>query len=126
MKPPPPTLPASGQVTARANAVATAASTALPPFFRMTTPTSDAGPDTDTTMPLRPSAEWPSARPRPAAGPATARTPAPRRSSGPAVGPNDTVGDFTVNLPGKGAVRLAQLLDRLAAGPDGDGPAVVV
>src|SRR5438445_3679379 len=58
MKPPPPMLPASGQVTARAKPTATAASTALPPFFRMAAPTSEAGADTETTMPLRPSALW--------------------------------------------------------------------
>ena len=45
-------LPAAGCVTARAKAVATAASTALPPFCRIATPTSLAGPDTETTMPL--------------------------------------------------------------------------
>src|SRR5881275_3286688 len=39
MNPPPPRLPAAGQVTAIASAVATAASTALPPFFMMSTPT---------------------------------------------------------------------------------------
>src|SRR5437867_4272006 len=58
MKPPPPMLPASGQVTARAKPTATAASTALPPLFRTAAPTSEAGGDTDTTMPLRPSALW--------------------------------------------------------------------
>src|SRR5262245_29756882 len=58
MNPPPPMLPASGQVTARAKATATAASTALPPFLRTATPTSAAGADTHTTMPLRPVAEW--------------------------------------------------------------------
>ena len=51
MNPPPPMLPASGQVTAIANATATAASTALPPCFRIATPTSAAGGDTHTTMP---------------------------------------------------------------------------
>src|SRR5262245_51586723 len=51
MNPPPPMLPASGHVTASANATATAASTALPPFFRMATPTSAAGGETHTTMP---------------------------------------------------------------------------
>src|SRR6516164_4975620 len=56
MKPPPPRLPASGQVTARANAVATAASTAFPPCLRMLHPTADASGDTETTIPFRPSA----------------------------------------------------------------------
>ena len=42
MKPPPPMLPALGCVTARANAVATAASIALPPFRRIAAPASDA------------------------------------------------------------------------------------
>ncbi|MNY05578.1 hypothetical protein D3C86_1383030 [compost metagenome] len=39
MKPPPPMLPASGQVTAMARATATAASKALPPCFMTSTPT---------------------------------------------------------------------------------------
>src|SRR5487761_2406875 len=38
MYPPPPILPACGYVTAIANPVATAASTALPPAFRISTP----------------------------------------------------------------------------------------
>ena len=38
MKPPPPRLPARGSVTASANPTATAASTALPPRFKMSTP----------------------------------------------------------------------------------------
>src|SRR5262249_40165103 len=54
MKPPPPRLPASGQTTARANAVATAASTALPPFFNTSRPIADASGATETTMPRRP------------------------------------------------------------------------
>src|SRR5262249_9573440 len=49
MNPPPPRLPAPGQVTASANAVATAASTALPPFFKISMPTLDAIGSTDTT-----------------------------------------------------------------------------
>src|SRR5215475_2318799 len=49
MKPPPPRLPAPGQVTASANAVATAASTALPPFFKISMPTFEASGSTDTT-----------------------------------------------------------------------------
>src|SRR5947209_3861844 len=39
MKPPPPMLPAWGCVTASANPIATAASTALPPALRISTPT---------------------------------------------------------------------------------------
>ena len=61
MKPPPPMFPAAGRVTASANAVATAASTALPPWRRMAAPTSDAGPDADTTIPVRdgtPESAW--------------------------------------------------------------------
>ena len=53
MNPPPPILPALGWVTASANAVATAASIALPPFFRIDAPASDAGADVDTTIPFR-------------------------------------------------------------------------
>src|SRR6185437_9534960 len=40
MKPPPPMLPANGKVTSSANPVATAASTALPPFLRISAPAS--------------------------------------------------------------------------------------
>ena len=51
MKPPPPMLPAVGCVTASANAVATAASTALPPLARIAAPASHAGADVQTTIP---------------------------------------------------------------------------
>ena len=51
MKPPPPMLPADGWVTASANAVATAASTALPPFASTVAPASHAGAETQTTSP---------------------------------------------------------------------------
>src|SRR5688500_13492708 len=52
MNPPPPMLPAVGCVTASANAVATAASTAFPPRCRMLAPTSEAMADVDTTRPV--------------------------------------------------------------------------
>src|SRR5437868_695138 len=52
MNPPPPMLPAAGYVTASANAVATAASTALPPALRTDTPAADASGQTETTTPL--------------------------------------------------------------------------
>src|SRR5206468_9834144 len=52
MKPPPPRLPAAGQVTASANAVATAASTALPPSFKISMPMLDAIGSTETTAAL--------------------------------------------------------------------------
>src|SRR5579862_667567 len=52
MNPPPPMLPANGCVTASANAVATAASTALPPFANTDAPASDATSDDDTTRPV--------------------------------------------------------------------------
>src|SRR5262245_54355144 len=52
MNPPPPRFPAAGWVTASANPVATAASTAFPPFFRMARPTLDAMGSTDTTAPF--------------------------------------------------------------------------
>ena len=58
MKPPPPTLPAAGQVTAIAKAVATAASTALPPFCSTETPTSAAIASMATTMPCRARTGW--------------------------------------------------------------------
>ena len=51
MKPPPPILPARGRVTASAKPTATAASTALPPRFRMSSPTRDASASWVTTMP---------------------------------------------------------------------------
>src|SRR5690349_7402974 len=51
MNPPPPMLPALGCVTASANAVATAASTALPPLARIPAPASQAGDDVHTTSP---------------------------------------------------------------------------
>src|SRR5438128_7077341 len=49
MKPPPPRFPAAGHVTASARPVATAASTALPPFFRICMPVLDAMGSTETT-----------------------------------------------------------------------------
>src|SRR5262249_29960352 len=52
MNPPPPRFPAAGWVTASANPVATAASTAFPPFFRMARPTLDAMGSTDATAPF--------------------------------------------------------------------------
>src|SRR5262249_47414940 len=58
MKPPPPMLPACGYVTASANAVATLASTALPPRLRMSKPAFDAGAETETTTPFLPLASW--------------------------------------------------------------------
>src|SRR4051794_5432185 len=51
MTPPPPMLPASGCVTARANAVATAASTALPPRAIASRPAIEASAETETTSP---------------------------------------------------------------------------
>ena len=51
MKPPPPMLPALGCVTASANPVATAASTALPPSASTDAPASQAGAEVHTTAP---------------------------------------------------------------------------
>ncbi len=51
MNPPPPMLPALGCVTARANAVATAASTAFPPIASTEAPASQAGAEVQTTDP---------------------------------------------------------------------------
>ena len=51
MKPPPPRLPARGSVTASAKPTATAASTALPPRFKISNPTRDAAASCVTTMP---------------------------------------------------------------------------
>ena len=50
MNPPPPMFPAAGHVTARAKAVATAVSTALPPWLSTARPTSLAGGETDTQI----------------------------------------------------------------------------
>src|SRR6516162_8059309 len=52
MYPPPPRFPAPGCVTASAKPVATAASTAFPPFFKMSRPTFEATGSTDTTAPF--------------------------------------------------------------------------
>ena len=52
MKPPPPMLPAVGCTTASANAVATAASTAVPPSLITSAPMRDAISFCDATMPL--------------------------------------------------------------------------
>ena len=52
MKPPPPMLPAVGCTTASANAVATAASTAVPPAAITSAPIFDAISFCDATMPL--------------------------------------------------------------------------
>src|SRR5687768_123780 len=54
MKPPPPMLPALGCVTLSARPTATAASTALPPFFRMEIPTAVACFSALVTAPPRP------------------------------------------------------------------------
>src|SRR5579864_9064542 len=54
MKPPPPMLPAAGSTTARAKATAAAASTALPPFFRISTPASEASGSSQTTIACAP------------------------------------------------------------------------
>src|SRR5690242_15541259 len=51
MKPPPPILPASGHATARAKAVATAASTEFPPDRRTARPASAPAGATHTTTP---------------------------------------------------------------------------
>ena len=53
-KPPPPKFPLLEEVTARAKPTATAASIAFPPFFRMSTPASDACLLVETTMPFSP------------------------------------------------------------------------
>src|SRR5438309_2273775 len=53
MNPPPPMFPATGSTTASANATATAASTALPPRRRISTPTSLASGCPDTTIAWR-------------------------------------------------------------------------
>src|SRR5438094_961686 len=53
MKPPPPMLPAYGCVTASAKPTATAASTALPPAWRISSPASEACASLVTTIPCR-------------------------------------------------------------------------
>src|SRR5215470_9577683 len=54
MNPPPPMFPAAGSTTARANAVATAASTALPPFCKTSTPACEASSSSVATIPCAP------------------------------------------------------------------------
>src|SRR5688500_11685287 len=56
MKPPPPRLPAEGCVTASAKPTAIAASTALPPLFKIFRPTSLALASADATAPWIPTA----------------------------------------------------------------------
>src|SRR5262245_51271195 len=51
INPPPPRLPADGHTTASASPTATAASTALPPRFNLSTPTCDAISLTEETIP---------------------------------------------------------------------------
>src|SRR5690625_2305172 len=51
MKPPPPTLPSYGRVTPRVADAATAASTALPPASRISTPASEAYGSSEATAP---------------------------------------------------------------------------
>src|SRR5882757_8985793 len=57
MKPPPPIPHDAGFVTPTANAVATAASTALPPCFRISTPACAASSLSETTIPCVPTAD---------------------------------------------------------------------
>ena len=59
MKPPPPMPDAFGSRTPRANPVATAASTALPPIFSMSMPTRDASGFAAATTPFAPVAPRP-------------------------------------------------------------------
>src|SRR5437762_11480485 len=58
MNPPPPMLPAAGSTTASAKAVATAASTALPPRFRISTPASEPSSSSVATMPWLARTAW--------------------------------------------------------------------
>src|SRR5436309_12095154 len=57
MKPPPPIPHDAGFVTPTASAVATAASTALPPCFRISTPACAASSLSETTIPCVPTAD---------------------------------------------------------------------
>src|SRR5258708_2304022 len=54
MNPPPPIFPAAGSTTASANATATAASTALPPRFRISTPAFEPNASSVATIALAP------------------------------------------------------------------------
>jgi len=54
MNPPPPIFPLDEDVTAKANPTVTAASTAFPPFSRISIPASDAWRLVETTMPFSP------------------------------------------------------------------------
>src|SRR3954471_17760242 len=72
-------LPALGWVTARANAVATAASTAVPPAHRTSMPACDAMKFWETTMPCFARMGWPPVAERGAGARAAARTRTPAR-----------------------------------------------
>src|SRR5713226_1035567 len=54
IKPPPPRFPALGPTTARAKPTATAASTAFPPFLRISTPAAEDRGSSEATMALAP------------------------------------------------------------------------
>jgi hypothetical protein len=58
MKPPPPMLPALGRATASAKPMATAASTALPPDFRICRPMREASSCSLDTMPFLATTGW--------------------------------------------------------------------
>src|SRR5437899_2489399 len=90
MNPPPPMFPATGSTTASANATATAASTALPPRRRISTPTSLASGCPETTIACRPSTGFA----RPASGqPLAMRARRVMRAvAGPAAGPTAGAG----------------------------------
>src|SRR5712671_3093157 len=63
MKPPPPIPHEAGLVTPTASAVATAASIALPPCFRISTPAAAASALSETTIPCAPTADRSGATP---------------------------------------------------------------
>src|SRR6202171_5478746 len=71
MKPPPPIPHDAGLVTPTASAVATAASIALPPRFRISTPAAAASALSETTIPCAPTADRSRAAPAAKDGGAT-------------------------------------------------------
>src|SRR6185312_11689588 len=92
MKPPPPMFPAVGYVTASANPVATAASTALPPALRISTPASLARRELLTTIACSASVAGAPARKRHPSGNATRVASLEGAPAGAAAAAGETVG----------------------------------
>src|SRR5688572_9954651 len=119
MKPPPPMLPAVGWVTLSAKPTATAASTALPPFFKISTPTSLAAPSALLTAPWVPVATANSAPGAGAAGAGVAAAPA--APCGPAEGAGAPAAAGAAGTVAADAALVALLLAGSTGAPPGAG-----